>query len=559
MKDIEDQITFVAGSVERLLSQMDHDPLSPTYGCMSLSYWRDKTSDVADARRQEAALTFALLFKRDYPGSGWRGSSRLRNAVIAAISFWRQSQYSDGSLDEWYKGERAFAAAAFTTFAMARTLEVMGDDLPEEVLLMAREGLELSAGWLTRRNDLFKTNHQAVGVAALAFAAKALGNERLTVAAKEKLDSIIAVQTPEGWFPEVGHMDPGYTFLTVEYVAMAMDLWDDWSQVGPFVKAYDFACEWVHPDLRLGEEYGVCHNPYVSRIAAILMEPHSGRAEFLRGEFAGKAAGFESYKNTLGDELRLSRWAYQPLLAHYYALKTLRAPRKQSEEPPLFGHSSDRRMYKSANIGWFSGKNYTAVFAPAAGGLVRIFNSENLKQTADFGYAIKLDDGMATNLTYNRSLPYIEEGGAMSTKAPVSAVKKFMPSFAARVGLRLACSTATGSRLARMAIDKVRERKGTALNQSSANLAANGADITLRRVVTPSETSVEVEDELLFGEAAGLDNIMFYHSSGFEPELSQVAAPGAPAGAKIVRLCVTRRYDVVFADIKSSVVKITIE
>ncbi|MBI4665148.1 MAG: hypothetical protein HY751_01925 [Nitrospinae bacterium] len=555
MKDIEEQIAYVAGSVNRLLSQMDMEPLSPTYGCMHLAYWRDKTSDVADARRQEVMLPLAMLYRNEYPGSPWRGGERLKNAVIAAMVFWRKSLYADGSLDEWYKGERAFAAAAFTTFAVAKTLEVMGTDLPAHVIRIAREGLASTAGWLTRRNDLFKTNHQAVGVGALAFAGKILGDDKLAAAARKKLDSIIKAQTAEGWFPEVGHMDPGYTFLTVEYVAMAMDLWNDWSNVAPFIKAYDFACEWVHPDLRLGDEYGVCHNPYVSRIAAILMAPHSGRAAFLRERFTEKSAGFDSYKNTLGDELRLSRWAFQPLLAYEYARNPQSGFEKTPETLPLFAPSGKRGFYQSAKTGWFSGKNYTAVFAPAAGGLVRIFNSANGYCVADYGYALRLPAGDATNITYNRNLPLIEGSSKMMTEAPISVVKKFMPSFISRVGLRLACSTAIGSRLARMGIDVVRKRKGSALNQSSVNLAAGEGGMVLRRKVTLGETSITVEDELAFNEAVPTGAIMFYLSSGnggitLKPvtDLADI-----PLDSVARRIEFTKRYEIVEDTIISTI------
>src|SRR3990170_4298418 len=177
MKDLTTQISFVVNSVNRILEQIDLDPLSPTFGCAHLAYWRDKTSDVADMRRQEIMLALSLLYSRTYPKSSWKGNPKLKVAVEALLSFWCKNQYSDGSMDEWYKGERAFAATAFSTHAVARTIMVMKHTLSESILNSARDKLEKTSFWLLRNNDLFKTNHQAVGVGALAWAGAVLGKD----------------------------------------------------------------------------------------------------------------------------------------------------------------------------------------------------------------------------------------------------------------------------------------------------------------------------------------------------------------------------------------------
>ncbi len=407
------------------------------------------------------------------------------------------NHYDDGSLDEWYKGERAFAAAAFTTHAVARALPLLQPHLPAEEYDAARKGLRQTAQWLTGRNDLFKTNHQSVGVAALAYAGAVLDEPAFTENARAKLASIVAAQTAEGWCPEVGHMDVGYSFLTVEFVAMAMDLWDDWSAVAPFVKTFDFACEWVHPDLTLGDEYGVCHNPYVSRIAPILLAPHSGKAAWLSAALAERSPGFKGFANTLGDELRFPRWAFQPLLA--YDLSKRAKPPVAPVPLPLTDTASRPAIYRDAAMARFSAGDGSVVFAPCAGGLVRMLR-ESAPAVADVGYAIAFEPGrFATNQTYHRGIVWNDRADGGSVEGAISPVKKFMPSFLARVILRGACSTAVTSRLTRQAIDVVRKRKGSALNQSSANLSAD-SPWKLSRSLTVGEGVVTVRDTLRFDE-----------------------------------------------------------
>lgn len=478
---------FIVGSVERMLAHLDSDPTSPTYGCAHLAYWRDKTSEVADMRRQEAALAFAMLYVRPYPGNSWQGSPRLLAAIEALLSFWSHHRYADGSLDEWYKGERAFAAAAFTSHAMARCLLTLpAGTLNSAVESDARHALRSTAHWLAGRDDLFKTNHQAVGVGALAFAGKVLDDEALTQAAKDKLASILAAQTPEGWFPEVGHCDPGYVFLTAEYVAGAMDLWGDWRHVASMARALDFAAHWVHPDLTVGDEYGVCHNPFVSSIAAALLAPYSAAARHLT-QYYSRPASKPHLDPMMRDDLRLMRWAFQPLLA-YDLLARL---------PDASDAIWVRRdqFCPEAGLIRLERPSYACVIASAAGGLVRILTAKDT-MIADHGIATLDGSRYATNQTYDRGLGWRMDSDTFVVGAAIAPVRKFMPSFLSRVILRILCSTAIGSKWTRRGIDLIRKRKGTALNQSSANLSSQGVRDRLRRRIAVGEDHVSIIDEI---------------------------------------------------------------
>ncbi len=543
MEDIKNQISFVINAVDRILWQIDSDPLSPTYGCAHLAYWRDKTSDVADMRRQEAMLPLALLYTRDYPGSTLKGDGPLRNAIEALISFWCINQYSEGSLDEWYKGERAYAACAFSTHAVARTLEIMEGRLSEDISTLTKEKLAKTSHWLVKRNDLFKTNHQAVGFAALAWAGHILQNDTFTRNARVKLQSIIQVQTKEGWFPEVGHMDIGYTFLTVEFVTMVMELWNDWKNIDVFKRAFDFACEWVHPDITIGEEYGVCHNPYLSRIAIILMSKYSGRASYLHQRLEGESLGFKGYTSILADDLRLLRWSYQPLLAYYYARKVSDTKPVEAETIPLVNSKTEICIYEEAALVRFSRNGFTGIIAAASGGLIRLFGTSPQQSLSDYGYAISCNSGYATNYTYNRKLEINNIDGGFAVTCPILKVKKFMPSFWSRVALRLACTTSFGSRLTRKCIDLIRKKKGTAINQSSTNLSATKSPWSLRREVVFQKDYLIVVDNINLEKVINQEELFFLESidDGWM-ELYPVSTRLSNIPSKLVHLQITKTY-----------------
>ncbi len=548
MNDLDYQTSFVCASVERILAQVDFDPLSPTYGCAHLAYWRDKTSDVADMRRQEALLTLALLYSNEYPGSQWKGEPRLLEAVEAMLGFWCDHRYPDGSLDEWYKGERAFAAAAFTTHAVARALITLGEKLDSRLMEKSRAALGKTAKWLTGREDLFKTNHQAVGVAALAFAGQLLCDRSLTANARAKLDAIINAQTKEGWFPEIGHMDVGYSFLTAEFVAMAMTLWDDFSKVEPFVRVFDFACQWLAPDLSLGDEYGVCHNPYVSRIAPALLAPYSGYARSMARRFGETSSGFNGLKSTMGDDLRLARWSYQPLLAYDYA-RSFNLPEdgRRGCVIPMCDPCAGDALFREAGMARISRPRYSAALAAAAGGLVRVFGRENGAVFSDHGYAIGSNGGYETNLTYKRDIEFDPGDGGYKIVSPIFPVAKFMPSFPARVLLRAACSTATGSRVTRKLIDIIRKRKGTAINQSSANLSASHSGKILRRKVSFGDETVIIEDHIEFDTPVSVDRLFVLWSENRNPinrisltDLVETRLPATITGVCLTKRCVAK-------------------
>jgi hypothetical protein len=510
MKDIERQISFIVESVERILWQIDHDPLSPTFGCAHLDYWRYKTSDVADARRQEVMLPLSMLYQRTYPNSSWEGNEKLKTTVAALLSFWCRIQYSDGSLDEWYKGERAYAAAAFSTHAVAQTIKIMEDVLPQELLSQAKARLAKTAHWLSRHNDLFKTNHQAVGAAALAWAGDVLNDPSFTRQAKAKLAAIVHVQRQEGWFPEIGHMDLGYTFLTVEFAAMAMDLMNDWTHLKPFRRAFEFACEWVHPDLTIGEEYGSCHNTYLSRIAIVLMSQHSGRAAFLRQRLDDSCPGFKGFKSTLSDDLQLLRWAFQPLLAYDYAKKIIPDNTVPPELIPLANPLAGDCLYQDAGLARLMIRRKPVIIAACAGGLVRLLD-ENGDDFSDYGYAIISNEGYATNCTYNIEIRLVKEGDAIVLHCPISRVKKFFPSFWARIVLRFACSTAIGSKFTRKAIDVIRRKKGTPITQSSANLKST-SNWSLSRTIQSHAETLSILDQIIFDKPVRSKHISFLQS-----------------------------------------------
>ncbi len=62
-------------SLPRLLSLLDRDPFSPTFGCFDRPFWHYKTcTDFPSAIYQQGLLPLVLLYKHDVPDCPLHGS-----------------------------------------------------------------------------------------------------------------------------------------------------------------------------------------------------------------------------------------------------------------------------------------------------------------------------------------------------------------------------------------------------------------------------------------------------------------------------------------------------
>lgn len=511
--DLLDLVRDVIAEVPHLLALQDKDPDSPMRGCMHPAYWRDKSSEVADMRRQEAALAFAWLWKFDFPGNSWHRDREILRASLRALGFWSRNQHRDGTFDEWYKNEHGYATTAFSCYAVALTIEALGPELSgplrDDVLRALRRG----GSWLTTHDDWFKTNHQAVGVAALGAAGRVLGEQSFLDAARRNAGQIVERMHAEGWSREISGADLGYTFLLAEYLAMHAVLTGERQFLEKIAKAYRFASDFFHPDLTTGAEYGICANPYFSRVATVALAPFepSARAILEWMERERPSPRPRDTTSTLKDDLRLARYAYQPLLAallyqgHIERMDQPALPVEAASSAPSFLLASGRafRPYPSAGLAAIARPGYVAWIAAAYGGALRVAfrrGAEFAPAVLDRGYVLDLGGDVYRNARYDLKTSADLQEAACVVHAPLVRCGFVLPPTWARVGLRIATSLPYGPRWSRWLIDQWRRRKGTALNQSTAGIARGSGRYTLKRTVRFLDEHLEIEDRLSTSE-----------------------------------------------------------
>ena len=489
------QLVHVGDAAHRLLAMQDRDPHSPSHGSFHYPYWRDKTSEFPDARFQETGAALGLLahpaFAELGKSRGWPENDELGEACHAGLSNLRRIQYRSGCYDEWYKGERGFAATAFTTFAYATMAIHLGNAMAPASRALLEETLEPAAGWLESHDDMVKTNHEVVAAAALAAFFKVSGDARWRQAAMAKMDRSLAVQTQEGWFPELDGMDFGYSALVLDYLMQYQRMTGDERVNAAASQLFDFLLPHLHPDFSLSAEGGTCRNPYGGQSGYVLLAAHHSGARAVTAGLLALANSQPRILAYLADDLRLTRWSILPVIG---ALNLLEegsdiAP---ADTPP---YPRGWTVHSSAAVAAYHHDD-CHIYVPFAGGSVtRVYLGVAAKM-ADLGLDVLKDGNALTSLSYSSDRVAEFSGNTVSIAFDGGRTKYFFPGFAMRLLLRLGSVTERTSRLTRAFIDLYRRRAKTAINQSSASVRDGGAGFRLTRSIDVENNRIVLTDNL---------------------------------------------------------------
>lgn len=238
--------------IPKLLTLLDRNPHSPTFGCFDRNFWQYKIIDFPSGMSQEFVWPLALVHSLDLPNNPYYQQESIRNWVEAGILYAAKSAHRDGSCDDYFPFERAGGAAAFSLLACIEAYRLLGLDNPAALAFF-----ELRANWLAHHNESGQlTNHQALIVLCLELLGDLLQTQQWAAAREERLERVLAWQNPEGWFQEYEGCDPGYHSLTISCLARIYDLRSDPRVKVALTKAVRLAAEFVHPDGSYGGEYG---------------------------------------------------------------------------------------------------------------------------------------------------------------------------------------------------------------------------------------------------------------------------------------------------------------
>ncbi len=237
--------------IPKILTLMDRNVHSPTYGCCDRNFWQYKIIDFPSGMAQEFVLPLALAYGTATAGNPFYQQAVVRDWVEAGIVYAARSAHPDGSCDDYFPFERAGGAAAFSLLACIDSYRLLGLKNEEVLRFFVQR-----ADWLAHHNESGQlTNHQALIVLCLELLGHLLGSARWDRPRVQRLERVLSWQNPEGWFQEYEGCDPGYHTLTISCLARIEQLRPDPRIREALVKAVALAAEFIHPDGSYGGEY----------------------------------------------------------------------------------------------------------------------------------------------------------------------------------------------------------------------------------------------------------------------------------------------------------------
>lgn len=237
--------------IPKILTLLDRNPHSPTYGCFDRNFWHYKIIDFPSGMAQEFVWPLALAYDTPAPNNPFYQQAMIRDWVEAALLFASRWAHSDGSCDDYFPFERAGGAAAFSLLAgLESYLQFQLDN--DEII----QFFQKRANWLAHHQESGRlTNHQALIVLCLERFSQFLQTHQWDQAKEQRLQQVLAWQSPEGWFTEYEGCDPGYHTLTISCLARVYQLNPDDRIKTALMQAVELAGQFIHPDGSYGGEY----------------------------------------------------------------------------------------------------------------------------------------------------------------------------------------------------------------------------------------------------------------------------------------------------------------
>jgi hypothetical protein len=245
-------------SVARILSLMDRDEFSPTYGCIDREYWLCRTTDFPSAIAQYGVHSLALCWAYDMPDNIYHGQPKVLAWTLAGLDYLTRIQHRDGSFDEFYPNERGWAGpTGFLTYAAVESYRLVKDHMS----LGQRERLCRMVGragrYLYRRDEPgVLANHHAMAILPIREAYDLLGTPKLLAGFRVRLEDFLRHTREEGWCLEYDGADPGYLSATVSFLAKLRRLYCDERLDEVLRKAIEFSSYFVYPDGHYGGTLG---------------------------------------------------------------------------------------------------------------------------------------------------------------------------------------------------------------------------------------------------------------------------------------------------------------
>ncbi len=369
---------FILNNIPNLLSHLDRDKNSPTSGCFDRNYWHYLITDFPSMIVQQGSLVLALLYLNKFEGNIYYKNKKVKEWTLVSFDFWKNAQLKDGSFNEYYPNEHGFPPTVFSLYTISESYRLLKENkiIPKKYEL--EEALIKSAKFVYQFKERNAINQEIAGVAALYSVYLCTGKKEILNQVKNKLNSVLCLQSEEGWFTEYGGTDIGYLSVSLYFLSEYYRLSNDEKVIPNIKKIIDFVKYFVHPNGTIGGEYGSRNTQY-----------------FLPGGLE-TAGGFYPPAIAIAEKLfgginnNFSRSIDERYISHYVLHSFLRALIDYNKRLPKIRLPNEKRVskyFKDSGI-YVYNDNYYSVLNLSKGGVLKVFKN-NKEIFTDCGYCIK--------------------------------------------------------------------------------------------------------------------------------------------------------------------------
>jgi hypothetical protein len=379
--------------IPRLLTLLNRNEFSSTYGSFQRTFWLDKSDDFPNALPQFGTHALALAYNHKMPGNIYYRQDKIKKWCMAAMKYWTTIQHKDGSFDEFYPNERGWAGpTGFLLYAMLESYRIFKEDIPQSMEEDFLETCRKAAIFLGKHDEQgVLANHHAMAVLPVYSAYDILRDKKILKLFHERLNHFYTFVSKEGWSLEYDGADNGYLSATVSFLSKLWKMYQSAKLLDVIKKSIEFSSYFVYPNGYYGGSMG-------SR-QTLHFYPHGyemwAKKIPLAGAIADKMLIGLSQGKLVPPEIQADRYFLyrtpEMLLSYIdYTQRSKKVPVPYEQKPftRFFPHGKyfikkDDEYYLIANL--------------AKGGVIKIFDKKNNLIYNDNGMIGKLDKMTVTS------------------------------------------------------------------------------------------------------------------------------------------------------------------
>ncbi|MBM6974889.1 hypothetical protein [Intestinimonas butyriciproducens] len=381
---------FILKHAPLVLTQIDRDEDSKTYGCCDRNHWHLKIRDFSSAILQQSGLAILMLARMDFSGNIYYGNENVEKWAKATLDYWTTIQLPDGTFDEYYPWEHGFPPTAFSLYTAC---EIYRRQELEDTRI--KKYIRRTADYLCAHIEKDACNQEIASITALYDAYLVLQSEHILNGMEQKLQRILALQNEDGWFAEYGGADIGYLSVSFDMLAEYYWLSKDERVLPSLKRIFTFIKHFIHPDGTAGGEYGSRNTIYLLPNGfEVLAQLGDGEAEAIIRKLYTTCGQYNYFLDSVDDRY----------LSHYVLHSFCRALEKRingrSCTPGTLPYEREHfTVFRGSGLISFSKGACCGIISLQKGGIVKLYHN-NKEVLIDCGYRIVVKNGVVATTNW---------------------------------------------------------------------------------------------------------------------------------------------------------------